>query len=53
MTVVDGIMEGDVIRTMRENKDYIGHIHTGGVPGRGVAQRGAALALSLPPVHLR
>ena len=28
------IMEGDVIRTMRENKDYIGHIHTGGVPGR-------------------
>ena len=28
------IMEGDVIRTMRDNKDYIGHIHTGGVPGR-------------------
>jgi len=28
------IMEGDVIRTIRENKDYIGHIHTGGVPGR-------------------
>ena len=28
------IMEGDVIRTMRDNKQYIGHIHTGGVPGR-------------------
>jgi len=28
------IMEGDVIRTMRDYKDYIGHIHTGGVPGR-------------------
>jgi hydroxypyruvate isomerase len=28
------IMEGDVIRTMRENKQYIGHLHTGGNPGR-------------------
>jgi hydroxypyruvate isomerase len=28
------IMEGDVIRTVRENKEYIGHYHTGGVPGR-------------------
>ena len=28
------IMEGDVIRTIRQNKDYIGHFHTGGVPGR-------------------
>ena len=28
------IMEGDVIRTIRENIDYIGHFHTGGVPGR-------------------
>ena len=28
------IMEGDVIRTIREYKDYIGHYHTGGVPGR-------------------
>jgi len=28
------IMEGDVIRTIRENKDYIAHFHTGGVPGR-------------------
>jgi len=28
------IMEGDVIRTVRENIAYIGHFHTGGVPGR-------------------
>jgi hydroxypyruvate isomerase len=28
------IMEGDVIRTIRQNKDYIAHYHTGGVPGR-------------------
>jgi hydroxypyruvate isomerase len=27
-------MEGDVIRTIRKNKDYIGHYHTGGNPGR-------------------
>jgi hydroxypyruvate isomerase len=28
------IMEGDVIRTIRAYKDYIGHYHTGGNPGR-------------------
>jgi hydroxypyruvate isomerase len=28
------IMEGDVIRTIRDNKDFIAHYHTGGVPGR-------------------
>jgi hydroxypyruvate isomerase len=28
------IMEGDVIATIRKNKQYIGHYHTGGVPGR-------------------
>jgi len=28
------IMEGDVIRTIRAFKDYIGHYHTGGNPGR-------------------
>ncbi|HMP18321.1 MAG TPA: TIM barrel protein [Gemmatales bacterium] len=28
------IMEGDVIRTIQKYKDYIGHYHTGGVPGR-------------------
>jgi len=28
------IMEGDVIRTVQENFDYIAHFHTGGNPGR-------------------
>jgi hydroxypyruvate isomerase len=28
------IMEGDIIRTIRKNIEYIGHFHTGGVPGR-------------------
>ena len=28
------IMEGDVIRTIRDNRDFIAHYHTAGVPGR-------------------
>lgn len=28
------IMEGDIIATITEYKDYIAHFHTGGVPGR-------------------
>ena len=28
------IMEGDVIRTLRDHIAHIGHFHTGGVPGR-------------------
>jgi hydroxypyruvate isomerase len=28
------IMEGDIIRTIRTHKDWIGHYHTGGNPGR-------------------
>ena len=28
------IMEGDVIATIRKQKDYFSHYHTGGVPGR-------------------
>ena len=28
------IMEGDLIRTIRDAKDWIAHVHTGGVPGR-------------------
>jgi len=28
------IMEGDVVRTIRDNHAYIAHYHTGGVPGR-------------------
>ena len=29
------IMDGDVITRIRQWKDYIGHVHTAGVPGRG------------------
>ena len=29
------IMHGDVIARIRQHKDYIAHIHTAGVPGRG------------------
>ena len=29
------IMNGDVIRRIRQYKDYIAHYHTAGVPGRG------------------
>jgi len=28
------IMEGDVMRTIRDNFQYLAHFHTGGVPGR-------------------
>jgi hydroxypyruvate isomerase len=28
------IMEGDLIRTIKDNKEYFAHFHTGGVPGR-------------------
>jgi hydroxypyruvate isomerase len=28
------IMEGDVIRTIRDNREHFAHFHTGGVPGR-------------------
>jgi len=28
------IMEGDLIKTIRNHHEYIGHYHTGGVPGR-------------------
>lgn len=37
------IMEGDVIRTIRENHEYIGHYHTGGVPGRNEIDEGQEL----------
>ena len=28
------IMDGDIVRNLRDNKDWIGHYHTGGVPDR-------------------
>lgn len=29
------IMDGDVMRRLRQHKGYIGHVHTAGCPGRG------------------
>ena len=40
------IMEGDVIRTIRDNKEYIAHFHTGGVPGPPRARRHAGAELA-------
>jgi hydroxypyruvate isomerase len=47
------IMDGDVITRIRQYKDYIGHVHTAGVPGRGelddrqeINYRGVMLALA-------
>lgn len=37
------IMEGDVIRRIRESKAWIGHYHTGGVPGRHEIDEGQEL----------
>jgi hydroxypyruvate isomerase len=37
------IMEGDVVRTIRENHQYIAHYHTGGVPGRHEIDEGQEL----------
>ena len=37
------IMEGDVIRTIRDYGNWIGHFHTGGVPGRHEINAGQEL----------
>jgi hydroxypyruvate isomerase len=37
------IMEGDVIRTIRDNIGHIAHFHTGGVPGRREIDAGQEL----------
>jgi hydroxypyruvate isomerase len=29
------IMDGDVITRIRDHKEYLGHVHTAGNPGRG------------------
>ena len=39
------IMEGDVIRTIRENIQYIGHFHTAGNPGPARTRRHAGTEL--------
>ena len=30
------IMNGDVIRRLRQYRDIVGHVHTAGIPGRGL-----------------
>ncbi len=42
------IMEGDIIRTIRDNSAYFGHYHTGGVPGRN--EIGAQQELYYPAI---
>lgn len=42
------IMNGDVIRRIRQYKDYIGHIHTAGNPGR--AELDDTQEINYPPI---
>ncbi|WP_420636848.1 hydroxypyruvate isomerase family protein [Candidatus Palauibacter sp.] len=42
------IMEGDIIRTLTEASPWIGHYHTGGVPGR--AEIDDSQELNYPPI---
>ena len=37
------VQEGDIIATIRKYKDYIGHYHTAGVPGRNEIDAGQEL----------
>jgi hydroxypyruvate isomerase len=52
------IMEGDVIRTIRDNIQWIGHFHTGGVPGRHEINGGQelnyhAIAAAIADLHFQ
>ena len=42
------IMDGDIITRLRQNKEYIGHIHTAGNPGRGELDE--AQEIYYPPI---
>tara|TARA_R110002111_G_scaffold153375_1_gene220170 strand:- start:127763 stop:128662 length:900 start_codon:yes stop_codon:yes gene_type:complete len=42
------IMDGDVIRRIRQHKDYIGHVHTAGNPGRGELDQNQEI--NYPPI---
>ena len=42
------IMDGDIIRRLREHREVIGHIHTAGVPGRG--ELDDTQELNYPPI---
>lgn len=42
------IMDGDIIRRIHQHKDYIGHVHTAGNPGRG--ELDDKQEISYPPI---
>jgi hydroxypyruvate isomerase len=42
------IMDGDVITRLKQHKDYIGHVHTAGNPGRG--ELDDAQEINYPPI---
>lgn len=42
------IMDGDIIRRIRQLKEYIGHVHTAGNPGRG--ELDAKQEINFPPI---
>lgn len=42
------IMDGDVIRRIHQHKDWLGHIHTAGNPGRG--ELDAKQEINYPPI---
>lgn len=42
------IMDGDLVRRIRQHRTWIGHVHTAGVPGRG--ELGAGQEVSYPAV---
>lgn len=42
------IMDGDVITRLKQHKEYIGHIHTAGVPGR--AELDMKQEINYPPI---
>jgi len=44
------IMEGDVIRTLKDNAAYIGHYHTAGNPGRNEFEPQDEQELNYPPI---
>jgi hydroxypyruvate isomerase len=44
------IMEGDVIRTIKDNAQYIGHYHTAGNPGRNEFEPQDQQELNYPPI---
>jgi len=46
------IMEGDVIRTIRDNIRWIGHFHTGGAAMRSTTARNSTTAQSPPPSRI-